>query len=69
MKSTNNIQTTEAMKKSALAPTWQAYIVEELSDDAQAAMVGGAGKALGKTKWLTQSEIDAYYAAIAAGIA
>jgi hypothetical protein len=41
MKSTNSAQTTEAVKKKAIAPTWQACIVEELNDEAQAAVTGG----------------------------
>jgi hypothetical protein len=43
MKSTNNAQTTEAMNEKAIAPTWQSFIVEELSDGAQAAVSGGRG--------------------------
>jgi hypothetical protein len=41
MKSTNNSQTTEAVKKNAIAPTWQSHIVEDLSSEAQAAVSGG----------------------------
>jgi hypothetical protein len=44
MKSTSNVQTTQAMNKSAIAPQWEAFIVEELSDEAQAAVSGGAKK-------------------------
>ena len=41
MKSTNKAQTTEALNEKTLAPTWQSCIVEDLSDDAQAAVSGG----------------------------
>jgi hypothetical protein len=41
MKSTNNVQTTEAVHEKAIAPTWQSHIVEELSDETQAAVSGG----------------------------
>lgn len=41
MKSTNNTQTTEAVKKSAIAPTWQSHIIEELSDETAAKVCGG----------------------------
>jgi hypothetical protein len=44
MKSTNNAQTTEAVNEKAIAPTWQSCIVEDLSDETQAAMSGGAKK-------------------------
>jgi hypothetical protein len=41
MKATNNTQTTESTNNSENTPTWQDYIVEDLSDDAQAAVSGG----------------------------
>jgi hypothetical protein len=41
MKSTTNAQTSEAVKKNAIAPTWQDCIVEDLSSEAQAAVSGG----------------------------
>jgi hypothetical protein len=41
MKSTNNAQTTEAVNEKAIAPMWQDCIVEELTDEAQAAVYGG----------------------------
>ena len=41
MKSTNNAQTTEAVNKSAIAPTWQSHLVEDLSDEAAAQVCGG----------------------------
>jgi hypothetical protein len=41
MKSTNNVQTTEAMNKSAIAPQWEACIIEELSDEAASSVSGG----------------------------
>jgi hypothetical protein len=41
MKSINNVQTTEALNEKAIAPTWQYYIVEDLSDEVQAAVSGG----------------------------
>lgn len=53
MKSTNNVQTTEAVNKNAVAsqfpegvnaPTWQSHIIEELSDEAALAVSGGAKK-------------------------
>lgn len=42
MKSTINTQTTEAIKKNAIASTWQSFIVEDLSDDVAAQVCGGA---------------------------
>lgn len=42
MKSTNNAQTTETVNKGAIAITWQDHIVEDLSDEAQAAVSGSA---------------------------
>ncbi len=41
MKTTNNTQATEPTNNHENAPTWQAHIVEELSDEAQAAVSGG----------------------------
>jgi hypothetical protein len=41
MKSTNNPQTTEDMNQKAIALTEQDCIIEELSDEAQAAVSGG----------------------------
>lgn len=42
MKSTKNAQTTEDMNKNENAPTWQDHITEDLNDEAQAAVSGGA---------------------------
>jgi tRNA1(Val) A37 N6-methylase TrmN6 len=41
MKSTNKAQTTEALNEKAIALHWQDCIVEDLNDDAQAAVSGG----------------------------
>ncbi len=41
MKATNNAQATELTNKKENAPTWQEYIIEDLSDEAQAAVSGG----------------------------
>jgi hypothetical protein len=41
MKSTNNPQATEDMNKKAIAPTEPDCIIEELSDEAAAAVSGG----------------------------
>jgi hypothetical protein len=41
MKSTNHAQTTETVNQKAIAPAWQSCIVEDLNDDAQAAVSGG----------------------------
>lgn len=53
MKSTNNTQTTEAVNEKENAPTWQSQIVEDLSDDAMAAVSGGL-------TWVTNEEMDIY---------
>jgi hypothetical protein len=41
MKATNNAQGTEPTNNHENASTWQEYIIEELSDEAQASVSGG----------------------------
>jgi hypothetical protein len=63
MKSTNNTQTNEDMNKKAIAPTWQSCIVEELSDEAQAAVNGGLTWVSAETHATSpEQSLKSYYA-------